>query len=987
MDKQPGETNPARAGEAASLADNPAGASAAIATETTGGQKEPPKPDKEKLKARRAVLTEAGFVLDESVVPSGSMGLALSGGGIRSATLSLGLVQAFARHKRLLDFDYLSTVSGGGYFGSFLTSLFLPDDMRGRSSGDVLPAVPPSAPTSVKFAEDVLSLDARTEQIKDPFLDTPADATMRNPIWWLREHSRYLAPNGPTDYGFAVSYIARNWISLIYTFFVVAAAAAVIILAGEWVVLWGAKFIPATRPAWHAFFDWLHDPLNSAAQAGATPAADACRKVSACAVDAVSTPSPWKLVLSPLFVVPPIFLAFGVATGIAYWLTVSLRVGNIWGTSAAAQNPADSDSQSQDKSAFGAFKSQARHVFWLTLAFGLVTVVAHVMTVPNASPGFWHRHWPWWAVELCIVLSLLGLAIGWIKGRQTAGIASGDAFTNEVRRRLTVLGARFNVGLATTLAIALIDTAALTLVASSGFGIGNSGFSLFAVIPALAWLIGNLPKWLGGGWIEKFLGAHIWTVALIVGAFMFGLVALLADIGVHLIAWNFHCESVEACKAVGPWAADADYLGLALWAFPTLAIMVLLLCGLTGYFGGFINLSSLHSLYAGRLTRAYLGASNITRLRDAVRPGGGPITENHPKDYIDISRYYEKPTPAPLHLINVTLNETCNPRGSQLVDRDRKGIPVVFAPEGIYVDAGSQPPGSALPLSWQRAKEDNVESLSVGQLCAISGAAASSGMGSRTTLGGALSLTFANIRLGYWWEIKRLLGLPEQAPTSGWRKIIAPFWRTYYYLWSEMTAQYTRSSHRVYLSDGGHFENSGAYELLRRRVRLAVVSDNGEDPNYEFEDLENLTRKARIDLGLSVIVAPSRSVSSLFGQDAAALFLNGGDADWRAQAKSQDNPAFMLLLDIYEQDEQFQQKHNRIGRIIWLKPRLFPALPPDIEGYAERNKPFPQQTTADQFFDEAQWESYRALGYAMGTLLLSATPAGEDVLRKALSRS
>jgi hypothetical protein len=48
--------------------------------------------------------------------------LALSGGGIRSACLALGVIQALAEARLLTQFDYLSTVSGGGYIGSWLSA-------------------------------------------------------------------------------------------------------------------------------------------------------------------------------------------------------------------------------------------------------------------------------------------------------------------------------------------------------------------------------------------------------------------------------------------------------------------------------------------------------------------------------------------------------------------------------------------------------------------------------------------------------------------------------------------------------------------------------------------------------------------------------------------------------------------------------------------------------------------------------------------------
>ena len=57
-------------------------------------------------------------------------GLALSGGGIRSASVALGVLQALDHHGALHRLDYLSTVSGGGYMGSSLTATMTKDDGR-----------------------------------------------------------------------------------------------------------------------------------------------------------------------------------------------------------------------------------------------------------------------------------------------------------------------------------------------------------------------------------------------------------------------------------------------------------------------------------------------------------------------------------------------------------------------------------------------------------------------------------------------------------------------------------------------------------------------------------------------------------------------------------------------------------------------------------------------------------------------------------------
>ena len=61
-----------------------------------------------------------------------------------------------------------------------------------------------------------------------------------------------------------------------------------------------------------------------------------------------------------------------------------------------------------------------------------------------------------------------------------------------------------------------------------------------------------------------------------------------------------------------------------------------------------------------------------------------------------------------------------------------------------------------------------------------------------------------------------------------------------------------RPNRYVYLSDGGHFENLGLYEMVRRRCRLIVVIDAGCDPDFAFEDLGNAVRKIYIDLGIRI---------------------------------------------------------------------------------------------------------------------------------------
>ncbi len=949
------------------------------------------------LKARRKALADP---ITEEMLPLRSMGLALSGGGIRSATISLGLVQALSRHNRLLDFDYLSTVSGGGYLGSFLSSLFVPESQRG--AGKRKPAGGDLSSARIQaFVHKVLSEDARTEQMTDPFAKEP-DTTkaIRSPVWWLREHSRYLASNGPTDYWTAISYLSRNWLAMLYTFMVAATAIFFFALAVEWFSGLGVRSVAIlSRVSFESFIP------------------------------------------SPLWLLPPVCLALTVAAGIAYWLTVSLQVTNP--TPGAKAAPWSSGRIAVyagmplliavllwwlDSWRFlpdwafpwlrsGVFPPAPSRWHEILIAVVITGFGSGLFVASRSGPGnaidghpacqfvlqtllvliviafcghlvsdaqvdgwrlflFWPAPFPWPPVVLGLELGLLGVLFGAAAALFTVLRAdAADGFTNEVRRRLTKFSTWSNRGLLLGTVLATIDTMAIWLAEPGHIHKPAAAIST-AAIPALAWLLGKAPGWFAGGRIASFLGDYISVIALLIGALLFGVIALFADVMVHAISWS-----------ASPWS-KAGNEGLALLPFVSIGAIASILFVTVGLFTGFINLSSLHALYAARLTRAYIGASNIARLRAAVTPGGSTITESHPDDFIDISRYQNVTNGAPLHLINVTLNETRSATHSQLVDRDRKGVPVVFAPEGVYVDA-ARAAAAREPwfFAWRKLHRNGVESLSVGQLCAISGAAVSSGMGAHTSLGSALALTFANIRLGYWWDVRALLPQAKLHDASRYEQVMsfitAPL-RTYVYLWHEMTATYSRMYQRVYLSDGGHFENSGAYELLRRGVRLVLVCDNAEDPDFSFEDLENLTRKARIDLGRMVTVTPASEVRDLVGPEGTPIFLNCGQLDWRAAARADHGAGFALMLNVARSVPALDGAPDSEGvaRIIWLKPRLFSGPPPDVEIYGQRNPPFPQQTTGDQFFNEAQWESYRAIGQMMGDLLLKVTKEGDNLLSR-----
>jgi hypothetical protein len=233
-------------------------------------------------------------------------------------------------------------------------------------------------------------------------------------------------------------------------------------------------------------------------------------------------------------------------------------------------------------------------------------------------------------------------------------------------------------------------------------------------------------------------------------------------------------------------------------------------------------------------------------------------------------------------------------------------------------------------------------SETLGTWMAVSGAAAAPGLGSSTRPGWATLLTVLGIRLGYWWDSRDRTKI---VPRGSGR---IP---KYSHLLDELLARLPGSASRIqYLSDGGHSENTGAYALLAAGCKLIVLADCGADPDYRFDDLENLIRRARIDLGVLIrFMAPDETLSRSIGT-----------LDDLASAHSE------ACLAVASVDYGASRQP---GVLIVVKPNLTTGLPEDIYNYSRDNPQFPQQTTADQFFGEDQWESYYALGLHLGSLL------------------
>ena len=219
--------------------------------------------------------------------------------------------------------------------------------------------------------------------------------------------------------------------------------------------------------------------------------------------------------------------------------------------------------------------------------------------------------------------------------------------------------------------------------------------------------------------------------------------------------------------------------------------------------------------------------------------------------------------------------------------------------------------------------------ISLGMALAISGAAASPAMGMYSTKSRAFLLTLANARLGLWF------GNPQDEAT--WQSSepplgVGPVLR-------ELLGLTTDHNPYVYLSDGGHYENLGLWEMVSRRCRFIVVSDAGADPQYTFDDLANAVRRIRLDLGIPILFDP---------------------IDVTRQGQNDGNPHAAIGRIRYAVVDG-DGVHD--GIILYLKATLSGDEPVDVRNFATDDPLFPHDSTANQFFDEARFESYRTLGF------------------------
>jgi hypothetical protein len=363
-----------------------------------------------------------------------------------------------------------------------------------------------------------------------------------------------------------------------------------------------------------------------------------------------------------------------------------------------------------------------------------------------------------------------------------------------------------------------------------------------------------------------------------------------------------------------------------------------------------INRFSLHEMYRNRLVRAFLGASNIERDEQGRKKESSQrdlftflnFTDNLPVsrlwfrqkekelnsagDRTSVKPCKPKDDWRPFHVLNIALNLVDTEKPAW---QERKAESFTVSPLWC---------GSAQLEAYRRTSEyGGNEPITLGTAMAISGAAVSPNMGYNSSPLITFLLTLFNVRLGWW------LGNPKgkSFANDGPWLAAAP-------LLIELFGLTNDKRRYVYLSDGGHFENLGLYEMVRRRCHFIIVSDAGQDPELSFADLANAVRKISIDLGVR-IEFPKLEELRVRNKD-------------RNKPK-EGGPCYTVGRIRYSEADNVSD--DKDGYILYLKPGFRGDEPADIVGYAAESTDFPHETTADQWFSESQFESYRKLGFSI----------------------
>ncbi len=805
--------------------------------------------------------------------------LCLSGGGIRSAAFSLGVLQALARSKLLTSFHYLSTVSGGGYVGGWLSALLHERDCDAAKVQDLLAAdtAPPELDALRRYTDFLAP---------HPGLASPD--TWAGIILWLRN-------------------VLVNWLIFFPALFALAMLPnfyrdilATISPAWSWPLLLVALAglgIGVFNGVRHAPSHGFHEATRRGRQTGFVP---------------------WRVV------VPLMLWSSFVPLAAAPWLRPVMPIGAVSGdvipllgfiVKELAFLLALATEDTEDR------KLLCHNFGWWTLASLAATFVLWIaLCLGNARN-----------ISIVAVLGPLAVTMAHLVQSLVYVAFRTEAFRGDLDREWL---ARLSAEKAIPALLWAVFAAICLFLPGWALDGWNTAFAPFAM-SAVGLLTGPLAAYLGkiaqdvpGAGVPGTSNSYVPPLRIVINviAAVFGiaLFMLLARLGTLLS--NNH------------WRADLLLLIIA----------VLLAWGCGKHIN--VNRFSMHAVYRNRLVRAFLGSARPDRTPD-------DFTDIDPKDNpriadLQLSACSDGKAPAidppatrrpPRMLfpvVNVTLNLVA---GRNTAWTERKGESFTITPVrcgGAYLHR-REDQAAGLPVRGAYARteayagkeketgpDDQGRGITLGTAITLSGAAVSPSMGYNSSPATAFLMTLFNVRLGAW--------LPNPAMASTGQLLQAKPPNALLTLARELLGLTDDLGKAVYLSDGGHFENLGLYEMIRRRCRYIVVVDAGEDSKAWFEDLGNAIRKARIDFDVEIDFDPPVGIGS-------------------RDRPSTPFRSFACATIRYPESQT-------TGRLIYLKPCAPPDMPMDVRSYFNAHANFPHDSTTEQFFTESEFESYRQLG-------------------------
>lgn len=825
-------------------------------------------------------------------------GLAFSGGGIRSATFNLGVLQALDKLGLLRFVDYLSTVSGGGYIGAwYLSSLYHKLDVHN--------------PVSVEH---------------------------------LRKYSRYLAPQS----GF---FSADTWV--IAMIWVRNALLLQLTLA---CFLGALLTVPRLL---EQIFVRTHPYMMAAVAVAATvfAIARACYYLNALGPKPSSSASEetkpekagrdarrrawlerfrmgWYADLDEqshvqIEIVLPLLIAAFCSSAVLWHsrnnteilpLTGALVAFLIWFLVRSSFDQRDLSPHWADWAALIALACASIFMFCVHTIGGLFRGWARDLCHDQA-------HWHAALLGAPLFLTAFGVVIIFQIG------LSGRSMPDVLREWWSRLGAFLGIYSLGVLVLGVFAAYGPLLVAKT-WGWWTTMLSTGGILTTVGGFLAGTSAETNGKTRHraKEILAEVAPYVFIAGLF------ILVSLGLHHLSVMPHFQAGsatpfanDACEAGGTRAvalaldAHQDHASPAQmaafhWSMMNFVsaklwwnwMIFAVLCAVTALLAWRVDINqfSMNLFYGHRLVRCYMGAPRAaTGQRKADRFLGFDFNDD-----LAVARLRpEFGYTGPLGIVNTALN--LQGAGDASLE-ERRATNFTITP--YY--SGSQQTGYTSTETFNR----KFGGIRLGSAISTSGAAASPNSGYHTSGPVAFLMTFFNVRLGLWAANPRYANVTiGESPKWG-------FW----YLLKELFATTDDSNHFLYLSDGGHFENLAIYELVRRRCRFIIAGDAEQDGCFVFESLGGLIRKCRIDFNVEIDI----DVSRIARRDSAGL--------------SQGHCAIGRI----RYPEGFE------GVLIYLKSSITGNEDEDVLQYARQNLAFPHESTGDQFFSESQFESYHKLG-------------------------